>query len=185
VPSPQKRTPRSSATDRARRKPAPTPYEDYARQVTLYTQAGGQETLQRVVTALSRLGRRLDVAYRQQFDELNITHGEWSVLVSLAVEGRDGDSTPTKLADVCGVSPSTMTHRLDRMAERNLVVRVPDPENRTRIRVHLAEPGWQLFTHAILDAEVVESRLLSPLSPEEREQLADLLEKVVVGLRSH
>jgi DNA-binding MarR family transcriptional regulator len=141
--------------------------------------------VQRVVTAISRLGRRLDVFYREQFDELNVSHGEWTVLSTLAVEGRDGGSTPSKLADICGVSPSTMTHRLDRMVERGLVERSPDPGNRTRIRVQLAKDGWELFRQAILDAEVVEARILSPLNSDERSQLADLLEKVVAGLRTH
>ena len=90
-----------------------------------YTKAGGQETVQRVVTAISRLGRRLDVFYREQFDELNVSHGEWTVLSTLAIEGRDGGSTPSKLADICGVSPSTMTHRLDRMVARELVIALP------------------------------------------------------------
>ena len=162
-----------------------TPYTDYAQDVALYTEAGGQETVQRVATAISRLGRRLDVFYRDQFEELNISHGEWTVLSTLALEGREGSSTPSKLADVCGVSPSTMTHRLDRMAERRLVTRLPDAENRTRIRVQLADGGWELFRTAILDAEVVESRILSPLTSTERRQLAALLEKLVIGLRVH
>jgi DNA-binding MarR family transcriptional regulator len=162
-----------------------TPFTDYAQAVAVYTAAGGQETVQRVVTAISRLGRRLDVFYREQFEELSISHGEWTVLSTLAIEGREGGSTPSKLADICGVSPSTMTHRLDKMAERDLIVRAPDPENRTRIRVLLGDDGWELFRRAILDAEVVESRILSPLTGAERRQLAALLEKVVAGLRTH
>jgi len=197
VPPAPKRSPRASArpatarTAAAPAKAAPSkttpgaPYDEYAASVSAYTEAGGQETLQRVVTAISRLGRRLDVFYREQFDELDVSHGEWTVLSTLAVDGREGGSTPSKLADVCGVSPSTMTHRLDRMVQRGLVERWPDPDNRTRIRVQLAKGGWELFKQAILDAEVVESRILSPLTSDERSQLAALLEKVVVGLRVH
>jgi DNA-binding MarR family transcriptional regulator len=165
-------------------KPA-TPYDEYALAVSAYTDAGAQETVQRVVTAINRLERRLDVFYREQFDELDVAHGEWAVLSNLAIEAREGGSTPTQLADVCGVSPSTMTHRLDRMVERGLVERSPDPDNRTRIRVTLARGGWELFQRAVLDAEVVESRVLSPLSADERRQLAGLLEKVVAGMRVH
>jgi DNA-binding MarR family transcriptional regulator len=159
-----------------------TPYGEYEQAVSAYTKVGGQETLQRVVTAISRLGRRLDVFYREQFEELNISHGEWTVLSTLAVAA---GSTPSKLADICGVSPSTMTHRLDKMAERGLIVRTADADNRTRIRVQLADGGWQLFTQAAMDAEVVEARILSPLSDAERKQLATLLEKVVSALRPH
>jgi DNA-binding MarR family transcriptional regulator len=188
VPPPPKRAPRpvtSKTSGRAHRAAAPRSVADHEQLVAVYTEVGGQETLQRVVTAISRLGRRLDVFYRQQFDELNISHGEWTVLSTLAVEDHGEGSTPTKLADICGVSPSTMTHRLDRMTERGLLARTPDSENRTRIRVRLADGGWALFKQAVLDAEVVETRILSPLTREERRQLANLLEKVVTGLRSH
>jgi DNA-binding MarR family transcriptional regulator len=158
-----------------------TPLDEYEQAVAAYTEAGGQETVQRVVTALSRLHRRLDVFYRRQFELLSMSMGEWSVLQTLALEGRSG-STPTHLADVAGVSPSTMTHRLDRMVERGLVSREPDEANRTRVRAYLTPAGGELFRRAILDAEVVESRILSPLDDAERRQLAALMEKLVAGL---
>jgi DNA-binding MarR family transcriptional regulator len=114
-----------------------------------------------------------------------VSHGEWTVLSTLALDGRgrDGGTMPSRLADVCGVSPSTMTHRLDRMAAKNLIARRADPDNRTRSRVMLTDQGWELFRRAVLDAEVVESSILSPLDPREQRQLAALLEKVVAGLR--
>jgi DNA-binding MarR family transcriptional regulator len=169
------------ATDAAPKKTR-SPYAEYEQAIAAYTAAGGQETVQRVVTALSRLNRRLDVFYRQQFEALDISPGEWGVLQSLAAEGPAG-SMPSQLADVCGVSPSTMTHRLDRMVERGLIERDTDPDNRTRMRIRLTDNGAELFRRAVLDAEVVESSVLSPLDDRERRQLATLLDKVVAGLR--
>src|SRR4051794_17388830 len=98
-------------TERRRR----TPWAEYEKAVQVYTEAGAQETVQRVVTAISRLSRRLDVFYRSHFDRLQISPGEWSVLQSIAMEGRGGCSSPSRLADHSGVSASTMTHRLDKM----------------------------------------------------------------------
>jgi DNA-binding MarR family transcriptional regulator len=178
-----KRTPRAGATPAARRAHR-SEYDDYERAVALYTSAGGQETVQRVVTAISRVGRGLDVFYREQLAELGISHGEWSVLSALALEGRGGSLTPSKLADLGGVSPSTMTHRLDRMSARGLITRSADPDNRTRSRVELTDQGWELFRRAILDADVVEAKVLAPLSDAESRQLAVLLERVVSGLRT-
>lgn len=162
-----------------------TPYGEYERAVAVYTAAGGQETVQRVVTAISRVSRGLDLFYRQQVTDLGVSHGEWTVLSALALEGRGGSLMPSKLADVSGVSPSTMTHRLDRMSERGLVSRTADPANRARSRVELAPDGWEVFRRAILDADVVEAEeFLAPLSAAERRQLAVLLERVVAGLRT-
>ncbi len=162
---------------------APGPYAEYEQAVAIYTAAGAHENVQRVVTAISRLGRRLDVFYREQFETVGISHGEWTVLSTLAIEGRDGGVMPSRLADLAGVSPSTMTHRVDRLVGRGLVGRAADPDNRTRSRVVLATAGWELFRRVVLDAEVVESRILSPLDAREQRQLAALLEKVVAGLR--
>jgi DNA-binding MarR family transcriptional regulator len=159
-----------------------SPLADYERAVALYTAAGGHETVQRVVTAISRLDRRLDVFYREQFVELGLSHGEWTVLQTLALEGPEVGSTPSKLADIAGLSPSAMTHRLDRMAARELIARTPDPENRTRVKITLTDAGWELFRSAVVDAESVETGLLAPLDEREQRRLADLLEKLVAGL---
>ena len=159
----------------------PTPLDEYERAVAAYTAAGGHETVQRLMTAMSRLNRRLDVAYRQQFARLALSTGEWSVLSALAVGGAAG-CTPSHLADVGGVSPSTMTHRLDGMAARGLIAKDVDAENRTRMRVVLTAAGRELFRQAVLAAETVEVRVLEPLSDTRQRQLADLLEQVVAGL---
>jgi DNA-binding MarR family transcriptional regulator len=159
-----------------------TPYDEYEAAVAAYTEAGGQETVQRIVTALSRLDRRLDVFYRQQFEDLGIGPGDWGVLAAVALE-RQAGSSPSVLADRGGVSPSTMTHRLDGMLARGLIRREPDADNRTRTKIYLTDAGWELFRRAILDAEVVEAKVLSPLNDGERRQLAGLLEKLVAGLR--
>ena len=159
-----------------------SPYDEYESAVAAYTEAGAQETIQRIVTALSRLNRRLDVFYRQQFDQLDVSPGDWSVLVTVALERGNGVS-PSALADHGGVSPSTMTHRLDGMVARGLVRREPDPDNRTRTNVRLTDEGWALFRRSVLEAEVVESKILSPLDDVERRQLAALLERLVAGLR--
>ena len=84
--------------------------------------------------------------------------------------------------EVAGVAPSSMTHRLDKLAERNLVERHRDAENRTRVLVGLTTEGSRLFTAAIQGSNVVETDLLQDLSDAERQALARLLEVVIVRL---
>jgi DNA-binding MarR family transcriptional regulator len=158
-----------------------TPWAEYERAVRVYTEAGAAETVQRIVTAMSRLSRRLDVFYNERFDALDVSRAEWAVLQSLAMEGRAGHSNPSRLADAAGVSASTMTHRLDRMVERGLVERCPDPENRTRMVISLTRAGWDHFRSAVLDAEAEETGIFEPLTDAERATLATLLEKAIAG----
>jgi DNA-binding MarR family transcriptional regulator len=162
-----------------------TPWAEYERAVSVYTEAGAAETVQRIVTALSRLSRRLDVFYRERFDALDMAPSEWPVLQTLAMEGRRGSSNPSRLADAAGVSASTMTHRLDRMVQRGLVKRGPDPTNRTRMVVSLTRAGWELFRAAVLDAEAEETDVFAPLTDAERATLATLLEKALAGQDPH
>ena len=84
--------------------PRRSPYAEYERAVALYTSAGGHETLQRVTVAISRLSKRLDNFYNAQLQELGVSHGEWTVLSTLAQSGRDGSLSPSQLADLSGVS---------------------------------------------------------------------------------
>jgi DNA-binding MarR family transcriptional regulator len=158
-----------------------TPWAEYERAVRVYTEAGASETVQRIVTAVSRLSRRLDVFYNKRFEALDISRSEWPVLQALAMEGRGGHSNPSRLADGAGVSASTMTNRLDRMAERGLVERHPDPENRTRIVVSLTRAGWDRFREAVLDVEPEERGIFAPLTDAEQATLAALLEKAIAG----
>lgn len=162
-----------------------TPWAEYERAVRVYTEAGAAETVQRIVTAMSRLSRRLDLFYRRRFEALHIAPGDWPVLQTLAMEGRRGSSNPSRLADASGVSASTMTHRLDRMVERGLVARSPDPANRTRMDVSLTRAGWELFRSAVLDVEAEETDVFAPLTDPERATLAALLEKALAGQDSH
>jgi DNA-binding MarR family transcriptional regulator len=158
-----------------------TPWAEYERAVRVYTEAGAAETVQRIVTALSRLSRRLDVFYADRFEALDISRSEWPVLQALAMEGRNGHSNPSRLADAAGVSASTMTHRLDRMVERGLVKRELDPQNRTKMVVSLTRAGWDRFREAVLDVEPEEAGIFAPLSDAERATLAKLLEKAIAG----
>jgi DNA-binding MarR family transcriptional regulator len=171
---------RSADVPRSKRRSARSAaLADYESAVAGYTAAGADETVQRVVTALSRVSKRLDGFYRAQLADLGLQRGDWAVLQELAVSAPEGCSTPSKLADVAGVSPSTMTHRLDLLAQRNLVERTVDTDNRTRSKVRLTRAGRELFRRAVLDADVAESEVLGALDQADRQQLANLLEQLL------
>src|SRR6478609_2471456 len=157
-------------------------HEQYRAEVAAYVAAGGDESVQRVITAVHGLARRLNQWYDRQLADLDISAGEWSVMSTLVRDKGGRGCTPSELADAANVAPSSMTHRLDRMAARGLVTRATDPENRVRVRVVLSDEGWELFRNAIRESDMLESDVLASLSTEQREQLADLLEVAITGL---
>ena len=156
--------------------------DEMRRMVAAFVAAGADESVQRVITTVHRVSRRLDRWYDTQLADLGITSGEWTVLGELGRNSGSEACTPTQLATAANVAPSSMTHRLDRMVERGLISREVDPSNRTRVLVRLSDNGWKLYAHAIQDANIVESDLMADLSAAQVEELASLLERVLAGL---
>ncbi|MGI8768004.1 MAG: MarR family winged helix-turn-helix transcriptional regulator [Propionibacteriaceae bacterium] len=93
--------------------------------VAAYVAVGADESVQRIITAVHRLSKRLNQWYDRQLADLDVSTGEWTVLQELAREPAPGAITPSRLAAAASVAPSSMTHRLDRMVERGLVTRGP------------------------------------------------------------
>ena len=56
----------------------------YQAAVRAYVAAGGDESVQRVITAAYGLTRKLDKWYGRQLADLGLSHGEWAVLAHLA-----------------------------------------------------------------------------------------------------
>lgn len=162
--------------------PSSTEADRLRQDVAVYVAAGASESVQRVITAVHGLSRRLNQWYDRQLADLDLSAGEWAVMTKLVHDGGEAGLTPSKLADAAHVAPSSMTHRLDGMAERGLIARSTDPDNRVRVRVRLSDAGWELFRSAIRESDMVESDVLKPLSKADRVRLAELLELAIEGL---
>ncbi|MHB1473194.1 MAG: MarR family winged helix-turn-helix transcriptional regulator [Dermatophilaceae bacterium] len=159
-----------------------TAQDEYRADVAAYVAAGGDESVQRVITAVHGLARKLNQWYARQLADLDLSAGEWAVLSILARSNEDEALTPSQLAEATSVAPSSMTHRLDRMAQRDLIARGADPDNRTRVLITLTDEGWATFKAAVRESDMVESDVLGPLSRGQREDLASLLEVLIAGL---
>ena len=161
---------------------ARTAQDEYRADVAAYVAAGGDESVQRVITAVHGLARKLNQWYARQLADLDLSAGEWAVLSRLARSNEGEALTPSQLAEATSVAASSMTHRLDRMTQRGLIARATDPDNRTRVLITLTDEGWQTFAAAVRESDMVESDVLGPLSRGQREELASLLEVLISGL---
>ena len=171
------KTPRSTP-----KRTAGTAQDEYRADVAAYVAAGGDESVQRVITAVHGLARKLNQWYARQLADLDLSAGEWAVLSRLARSSEGEALTPSQLAEATSVAASSMTHRLDRMTQRGLIARATDPDNRTRVLITLTDEGWQTFAAAVRESDMVESDVLGPLSRGQREDLASLLEVLISGL---
>ena len=72
--------------------------------------------------------------------------------------------------------------RLNRLVTKGLVDREPDPKDRRSVIVSLTPHGRAIVDRALPDHVENERRMLEVLAPDERGELARLLQKLLVGL---
>lgn len=83
-----------------------------------------------VLSRVSRLARHLDRARRLAFAEHGLEPWEFDVLTSLRRAGAPYQLSPGQLLTQTLVTSGTMTNRIDRLAKKGLVERLPDPSDR-------------------------------------------------------
>ncbi|MGW5049389.1 MarR family winged helix-turn-helix transcriptional regulator [Streptomyces griseoluteus] len=132
-----------------------------------------------IVSALSRLNRRMNVAYSRQTSELGISSAEWEVLKALVLAGAPYRMGPGELAKRLGLTPAAMTHRIDRMVTEGLVTRERDETNRVRVIVELTTEGREKWLEAMRLATVFEEDLLQDLTSGERSVLGEVLTRLL------
>ena len=110
-----------------------------------------------------------------------LTWGEALVLAALRRAGPPYRMNPTALFNSIILSSGAMTNRLDRLEEKGLVRRLPDPDDRRGRLVALTTKGRELSDRAFVEHIANVERLLTGLSKSDRTKLADLLRKLLLS----
>jgi DNA-binding MarR family transcriptional regulator len=131
-----------------------------------------------VLSRVGRLAKHLDRARRAAFTASELESWEFDVLSALRRAGRPYQLSPKALLQQTLVSSGTMTNRIDRLVERNLVERRTDPNDGRGILVTMTSFGQSRVDAAISRLLESEGELLDALSPIDQERLAALLRKL-------
>jgi len=130
-----------------------------------------------VLSRITRISRHLDIARRDAFADLE-TWG-FDVLAALRRAGAPHQLSPGQLMQETMVTSGTMTNRLDRLEELQLITREQDPDDGRGSLVTLTKSGVRAVDAALEGLLENERELLGTLTAKDREQLADLLSKLV------
>jgi DNA-binding MarR family transcriptional regulator len=134
-----------------------------------------------VVSRLARVRDFIDAQLAAVFGNFGLSAPSFAVLVTLArLGGESVGVSQRRLADELGLTPGTVSVRIDRLVEDGLVSREPDPDARRNVLVALTPKGRELFERVVPAHLANEARLLSALSESEQKLLADLLRKLLV-----
>ena len=135
-----------------------------------------------VLSRVTRLSRHLDNARRSAFAAHGVEAWEFDVLAALRRAGPPYELSPGQLLRETLVTSGTMTNRVDRLVERNLVERLPDPDDRRGVLVRLTERGRRTADGALSSLLEQERPLVDALSPTDRRRLAELLRRLALSI---
>lgn len=120
--------------------------------------------------------------FESESRDLGLTPAQFGVLTVLSVApGIDQSS----LARALGFDKVTVLRVLRGLESRGLVQRSFAPDSRRNLAVVLSPQGESLLKEAQKPAELAYHRLMSPLSPEQQQQLVSLLQQLTEGLEDH
>lgn len=128
-----------------------------------------------ILSRVTRLARHLDRERRTAFERHELEPFEFDVLAALRRSGEPYQLTPGQLLTRTMVTSGTMTNRIDRLTERKLVRRLPDPGDRRGVLVRLTAKGQSKVDDAFADLVQAEHAIIDGLGSAEAEKLGDLL----------
>jgi DNA-binding MarR family transcriptional regulator len=132
-----------------------------------------------VLSRVTRLSRHLDRARRTAFGRHDLEAWEFDVLSALRRAGAPYQLSPGQLLTQTLVTSGTMTNRIDRLAARDLVQRLPDPDDRRGVLVRLTDAGRTRVDATLADLLEHERRILASLPDGEQKVLAGMLRALV------
>jgi DNA-binding MarR family transcriptional regulator len=133
-----------------------------------------------VLSRITRIARHLDIARRDAFGELE--NWGFDVLAALRRAGAPHQLSPGLLMQETMVTSGTMTNRLDRLEELQLITRDQDPADGRGSLVTLTKSGMRAVDAALESLLENERELLRTLSVKDRDVVAELLSKLVTEL---
>ncbi len=131
------------------------------------------------LSRISRLARHLDRARADAFAAHELEVWEFDVLAALRRQGRPYELSPGELIRQTLSTSGTMTNRVNRLEARGLVWRRPNVDDRRGVRVRLTDAGRQRVQEALADLLDYERRVLCVIGPEDRDELAGLLRRLL------
>lgn len=105
--------------------------------------------------------RNLDQIYGQVVEPLGLTVIEWYIL--RALYDQDGQHA-SELARAVGRAATSFTPILDKLQNKGVIERRPDPADRRAVRIYLTPKGAQLRERVQATAEQIDTRMKKAIS---------------------
>jgi DNA-binding MarR family transcriptional regulator len=138
-----------------------------------------------VTVRLTQLRARIEAEVEANLRAHGVRVPDFAALITLMRIGGERGVTQHYLAEQLGLTPGTVSVRIDHLVQAGLAERGADPASRRRTLIVATQAGRELFEQLIASHLDTERRLLAALSDTERDQLAGLLRALLVEFEPH
>ncbi len=145
------------------------------------SEPGRGRDARRLLAAIRALVRRFQLSERADVSCCGLTVAQAATLEALAASG------PTRLGELgvlLGISASTLSRNLERLLDKRLVERDPDPGDGRASRVGLTEAGRAAAREVTRQEEAFARQVLDRVPAARREALLERLDDLLVAVRS-
>jgi len=124
-----------------------------------------------LIGRLLRISKHLETRITQCHKTFSLTSGEFDVLATLRRAANDSCLTPSELISALLLTSGAMTNRLDKLTEKQLIMRSHSELDRRSVTVALTEQGRILIDQAIEAHVIVQKELISALGDDDKQHL--------------
>lgn len=135
-----------------------------------------EQTIFEVIHNMDNVTNNLIIQWNKLFNEdLGVSH-----ILVLAHLKAHGNSRPSDIAKVLGLTPPTVTHLAEKLVRKKLAIRLPDESDRRIIYLAITEDGEDMAMRANQEGAKLRRKMFEKLTDEESEQLLRIYEKLNV-----
>jgi DNA-binding MarR family transcriptional regulator len=128
---------------------------------------------------LHEVARLLRKRFEHRAKDLGLTRSQWQVLAYLS---KNEGIHQSGLADMLEVEPITLVRMLDKLAERGLIERRQHPTDRRIWMLYMRDAARPMVEAMREIGDKTRSEALEGISPEQREQLFEILSTMKTNL---
>lgn len=125
---------------------------------------------------IRRAHQRASAIFSRHFAGAGLSPLQFTALITVRDQGRVSQNL---LGRLIHVDPATIMGVVNRLVDRNLLRRLPDPSDKRRTLLAITSDGLKLTETLEQAGHDVTTETLAPLTPEEQAALYELLGKVI------
>jgi MarR family transcriptional regulator, multiple antibiotic resistance protein MarR len=129
-----------------------------------------------IIRLVNRVRVELIDALDRELAKFDISAAQLIVLASVASEEAD---SPARLCKSISYDPGAMTRMIDRLEQKGLVRRVPNPDDRRAMNLELTSAGKALYPQLLEAKETVQAQFLRGFGKAEVQALESFLNRML------